>query len=80
VVDLPDDVARDQVRAWAHGPLWGEVTLEPDARVVLTVDPLPERTFVEGRILFPATALPEAPLAGGPREQAVLEEEQRRAE
>ena len=79
-VHLPDGVSREQVRAWAHGPLWGDVTIAPDASVVMTVSPLPASTFVEGRILFPAAALAKAPLAGGAREQAVLAEEQKLAD
>jgi uncharacterized membrane protein len=79
-VHLPDGVTRDQVRAWAHGPLWGSVTIEPDASVVMTVDPLPAQTFVEGRILFPAAALPEAPQQPGVKLKQALAEEQRLAD
>ena len=74
-VHLPAGVTREQVRAWAHGPLWGNVSIEPDASVVMTVDPLPAGTFVEGRILFPATALAKATPTAGAREAAVLAEE-----
>ena len=59
-VRLPEGVVHDQVRAWAHGPLWGTVAIEPDASVLMKVDPLPAYTFVEGRILFPAAALSRA--------------------
>jgi uncharacterized membrane protein len=79
-VHLPEGVTRDQVRAWAHGPLWGNVTIAPDASVVMTVDPLPEYTFVEGRILFPAAALTNARPTAGAREAAVLAEEQKWAD
>lgn len=79
-VHLPAGVTRDQVRAWAHGPLYGEVTIEQDASVVMTVDPLPAYTFVEGRILFPAAALGEAEPTSGDREQAVLAEEDKLAD
>ena len=79
-VHLPAGVTRDQVRAWAHGPLWGNVSIEPDASVVMTVEPLPAETFVEGRILFPAAALTAAAKTSGPREAFVLAEEQRWAD
>ena len=79
-VHLPRGVTSDQVRAWAHGPLWGEVTIQPDASVVMKVDPLPANTFVEGRILFPAAALSAAPESSRPRLAAVLAEEQRLAD
>jgi len=79
-VHLPAGVTRDQVRAWAHGPLWGHVAIEPDASVIMTVDPLPAETFVEGRILFPAAALAKAKPTAGAREAAVLAEEKKWAD
>jgi len=79
-VHLPAGVTREQVRAWAHGPLWGNVSIEPDASVVMTVDPLPANTFVEGRILFPAAALSKAAPTAGAREAQVLAEEQKWAD
>jgi uncharacterized membrane protein len=79
-VRLPKGVKRDDVRAWAHGPLWGDVAIEPDAGVVMTVSPLPATTFVEGRILFPAAALSKAPVVATPRLDSVLAEEQQLAD
>ncbi len=79
-VHLPAGVTEGQVRAWAHGPLWGSVTIMPDASVVMEVDPLPAGTFVEGRILFPAAALGAAPASSAPKLDAVLAEEQRLAD
>jgi uncharacterized membrane protein len=79
-VHLPAGVQKSQVRAWAHGPLWGNVAVEPDASVALTVAPLPASTFVEARILFPAAALAGAPSAGGPHLPAVLAAEKKLAD
>jgi len=79
-VHLPDGVTKDQVKAWAHGPLWGTVSIEPDASVLMTVDPLPANTFVEGRILFPADALPRAKQQPGAKLEEALAEEQRWAD
>lgn len=79
-VHPPDGVSRDEVRAWAHGPLWGEVSIEPDVSVVVQVDPLPASTFVEGRILFPAAALSEAPQQPGAKLEEALAEEQQWAD
>ena len=79
-VHLPDGVTKDQVKAWAHGPLWGTVTIEPDASVLMTVDPLPANTFVEGRILFPADALPRAKQQPGAKLKEALAEEQQWAD
>jgi uncharacterized membrane protein len=79
-VHLPQGVTSDQVRAWAHGPLNGTVTIEPDASVVMKVDPLPAYTFVEGRILFPAAALDKAPQQPGAKLAEALAEEKRLAD
>jgi len=79
-VHLPEGVTRGQVHAWAHGPLWGNVAIEPDASVVMTVDPLPANTFVEGRILFPAAVLSKAAPTAGAREAIVLAEEKKWAD
>ncbi|UCH35552.1 MAG: DUF2207 domain-containing protein, partial [Armatimonadota bacterium] len=51
-VNLPGAVQRSDIRAWAHGPLWGNVAIA-DGRVDLTCKRLPAKTMVEGRILFP---------------------------
>jgi uncharacterized membrane protein len=74
-VRLPSGVTRDEVRAWGHGPLHGTVTIQPDASVVLAVDPLPAGTRVETSILFPAAALSEATETPIPRLQTVLDQE-----
>ena len=79
-VHLPGGVASDQVRAWAHGPLWGTVAIEPDASVLMKVDPLPAYTFVEGRILFPAAALSKAPQQPGAKLAEALAEEKKLAD
>ena len=75
-IALPEGVTRDEVRAWAHGPLYGTVTIEPDASVVLAVSPLPAQTMVEARVTFPAEALPGATQINQPRLELILAEEQ----
>lgn len=60
---------------WAHGPLTGTITSDTAGLVKLDVPELPAKTFVEARILYPPTALPDAPLAEEERLQTVLSEE-----
>ena len=74
-VHLPQGVAKSEVRAWTHGPLWGNVAIQPDGSVVSTVSPLPAYTFVESRILFPASALSQAKPRSAARLEAVLAQE-----
>ena len=76
----PSGVTRADVRAWAHGPLWGTVAIEDDGVVRLDVDDLPASTFAEVRMLFPRASVPSAPRREGARVAAVLEEEGRPAD
>ena len=76
-VHLPQGVTSDQVRAWAHGPLTGTVTIQPDASVLMQIGTLPPNTFVEGRILFPAAALSKAPQQPGAKLAEALAEEKK---
>jgi uncharacterized membrane protein len=59
VVNLPSAVAQGDLKAWAHGPPWGDVLLEED-RVVYTCDPLPPDQTVEARILFPTSVIAQS--------------------
>lgn len=56
----PSATSRDSVRAWAHGPLWGEAAIDPDGVVRLWVDNLPRRASFAGRVLYPPALFPEA--------------------
>ncbi|MDR7417624.1 MAG: DUF2207 domain-containing protein [Armatimonadota bacterium] len=58
-VRLPGGLRQDQIRAWAHGPLHGDVR-PVDGGAVLAVRALPASTMVEGRLAFPREAVPQA--------------------
>ncbi len=76
-----EPVAASDLRAWAHGPLYGAVRIEPEGSVRFDVAPLPRRTFFEGRAVFPPSAVPGlAESADGPRLDAILAEEGRWAD
>ena len=66
---------KTQVQAWAHGPLTGTVAIADDGVVTLTCPRVPADTFVEARVLYPASALSAAPVIEQPRKQTVLDEE-----
>ena len=72
LVSLPGDVKKAQVRAWGHGPLNGSVKIRLDGSVFYSVREVPPRTFVEGRILFPAAALSRVPVIHTDRLAAAL--------
>jgi len=63
------------VGVWAHGPLTGTITTSTAGVVTLDVPELPANTFVEARVLYPAAALPNAPIIQEERLQTVLGEE-----
>ncbi len=75
VVHMPAGVTRDQVKAWAHGPLTGLVTINDDGSVTLTVSDLPPSTFVEPRIVFPAEALASVQPRAESKLDSILAEE-----
>ena len=58
---LPPQIRREELRAWAHGPLHGDIAVESGSRLEMAVDPLPRRQFWEARAIFPATYLTAAP-------------------
>lgn len=56
-IQLPQPAFYPEVRAWAHGPLWGNVQFD-NGKIVLTVSPLPPNQFWEARIVFPLQWVP----------------------
>lgn len=59
VLTLPAGATREEIRAWGHGPLEGEVTILDGRTITWEVDRLPPRTFVEGRVAFPTALVPD---------------------
>lgn len=59
VLTLPEGAAAEGLRAWGHGPLHGEVSIEGPNRVVWDIEGLPPRTFLEGRVAFPKQLVPQ---------------------
>lgn len=63
------------VRAWAHGPLWGELQFDRGL-LRLSVSPLPAETFWEVRALLPKGWLPDASVRkSGEVRDAIMAEE-----
>jgi uncharacterized membrane protein len=62
-IQLPGGVNQEEVRAWAHGPLHGAVSLPSGGGVVLSIDHLPRRQFFEARVVFPRHAVAAAATA-----------------
>jgi uncharacterized membrane protein len=56
-IQLPQPASYPEVRAWAHGPLWGNVRFT-GGKILLTVSPLPANRFWEVRIAFPLAWVP----------------------
>lgn len=57
---LPNGDGEEDIRAWGHGPLHGEVVVQKPANVYWEVSPLPSNTFLEGRVVFPRRLVPSA--------------------
>ncbi|HET6351646.1 MAG TPA: DUF2207 domain-containing protein, partial [Coriobacteriia bacterium] len=71
----PAELAKADVKAWAHGPLTGVVSIAGDGTVTLEVPNLPASTFVEARILYPAESLPSATVLQVAHRQEVMDAE-----
>lgn len=58
-IRLPEAADTTQVRAWAHGPLWGELRFTAGA-LQMDISPLPAEKYWEARVLFPTEWVPAA--------------------
>lgn len=75
---LPEGAEEGDVRAWGHGPGYGSVDIEAPDRVSWMVSPLPERSFLEGRVVFPVSLVPNSERFSGQEAlPGILSEEQR---
>ncbi len=80
-LQLPSGAEQEELRAWGHGPLHGEVEIIDAETVRWHIAPLPARQMLEGRVTFPPSLTP----AGDHRTDrealpAILAEEQRWAD
>jgi uncharacterized membrane protein len=74
-IQLPENAYYPEVRAWAHGPLWGDVLFR-EGNVVLLVSPLPAGQFWEARVIFPSQwVAEETEIINEVRLQTILQEE-----
>ena len=58
-IRLPQPARYGEVRAWAHGPLWGKTSFDYGILKMFS-SPLPPRHCWEARITFPASWIPDA--------------------
>lgn len=56
-ISLPGETSKDNIKAFAHGPLSGIVEIIDEQNILLSVKELRPNNFVEARILFPATLI-----------------------
>lgn len=69
-------VKGDNFRAWGHGPLAGDVSLDADEPMVTyTIPCVHEGEFAEARIAFPSDWVPQLAASGEERMSTILSEE-----
>lgn len=74
-------VKGDNFRAWGHGPLAGDVSLdESEPMVTYTIPCVHEGEFAEARIVFPSDWVPQLAASGEERMPTILSEEKEWAE
>jgi len=77
-VKLPQGASRDEIHAWAHGPLRGSVSIIDANTIQLEVSNLPAHRYWEGRILFPSRLVPGLSVTGTtPQLDPIIAEETR---
>ncbi len=76
-IALPHPAHSDEVRAWAHGPLWGTIEFA-DGILKMDISLLPAQTFWEARVALPTSWVPNAQKRiDQNRLQQILDEEER---
>lgn len=74
-------VKGDNFRAWGHGPLTGDVSLdESEPMVTYTIPCVHEGEFAEARVVFPSDWVPQLAASGEERMSTILSEEKEWAE
>lgn len=69
-------VKGDNFRAWGHGPLTGDVSLDEDEPMVTyTIPCVHQGEFAEARIAFPSDWVPQLAASGEERTSTILSEE-----
>ena len=69
-------VKGDNFRAWGHGPLTGDVSLDADEPMVTyTIPCVHQGEFAEARIAFPSDWVPQLAVSGEKRMSTILSEE-----
>lgn len=76
-LELPEGADINDIRAWGHGPLYGDVEIISNKEIVWQVSPLPAETMLEGRVAFPTQLVPQGTnFSGQAGLEAILAEEQ----
>lgn len=71
-----EGASKADVRAWAHGPLSGNVSIESASLVKLTIDKVKSGEFAEVRTVFPNTWMTIAPSSTSDKLPSILSEEE----
>lgn len=77
-VKLPEGAERDEIHAWAHGPLQGNVFIKDANTVQLDVSNLPRHRYWEGRILFPSRLVSNLSMTRNIPQLSLITEEETR--
>ncbi len=57
-IHAPEGMKKDQVKGWAHGPLWGTIQISEDGTIRAQITDLPRNTYWEVRALYPTSYFP----------------------
>lgn len=78
---LPEGADINDIRAWGHGPLYGEVKIPAGNLIIWEIKPLRAHRYLEGRVTFPVSLVPHATQTSGKNAlPEILAEEEKLAE
>lgn len=75
-VHLPAGADLDEIRAWGHGPLHGNVEINSPTLVTLTLEDIYPGDYMEVRLAMPNSLFPQATMLSGNRLETILAEEE----
>ncbi len=76
-IHLPKGAKKSELKAWIHGNNKGKVEIVNSREIKVSVEPLQVGEFLEGRIVFPASLVPQALKIEGKRLPTILKIEAR---
>ncbi|MEJ2628840.1 MAG: DUF2207 domain-containing protein, partial [bacterium] len=74
-LEPPIPLSPQQVKVWAHGPLWMESFIQEDGTITGSCKKVPASTYFDIRALYPSQVFPESKFSHKAIKQTIMKEE-----